>query len=126
MSTDRRKKPEASDRAAPYACEMANYEARFGIGQVVHHQRFEYRGVIADVDATFQGTDEWYEQVALSRPPRDQPWYHVLVDQSGTTTYVAERHLELDETGGSIRHPLLESFFESFREGRYLRSEPLN
>ena len=105
---------------------MASSEARFGIGQVIHHRRFEYRGVIADVDATFQGTDEWYEQVALSCPPRDQPWYHVLVDESRSITYVAERHLEVDEAGGAIRHPLLESIFDSFREGRYLRSEQLN
>ena len=101
-------------------------EAKFSIGQVVHHQRFDYRGVIADVDATFQGTDEWYDEVARSRPPRDQPWYHVLVDGTPSATYVAERHLEADETGEEIRHPMLEEFFDSYREGRYLRSAPLN
>ena len=25
------------------------------MGQVVHHEKFDYRGVIYDVDATFQG-----------------------------------------------------------------------
>ena len=126
MSILRFKETQAHCRSGSYAWEMANFEARFGIGQVIHHRRFEYRGVIADVDATFQGTDEWYEQVALSRPPRDQPWYHVLVDESRSVTYVAERHLEVDEAGGAIRHPLLESIFDRFRVGRYLRSEPLN
>ena len=54
--------------------------ASFSPGQLVHHLRFDYRGVVVDVDATFCGSDEWYEQVARSRPPKDAPWYHVLVD----------------------------------------------
>jgi len=63
---------------------------KFSIGDIIHHLRFDYRGVIYDVDATFQGTEEWYNQMAKSKPPRDQPWYHVLVDQSASMTYVAE------------------------------------
>ena len=50
------------------------HAARFFVGQIVHHKRFDYRGVVFDVDSTFQGTDEWYEQVAQSRPPKKQPW----------------------------------------------------
>ena len=57
--------------------------ARFAIGQVIHHRRFGYRGVIVDVDPSFQLTDEWYEEVALSRPPKDKPWYHILVQYEG-------------------------------------------
>ena len=53
---------------------------RFAIGELIHHRRFDYRGVIVDVDPEFQGTEEWYEQMAVSRPPKDAPWYHVLVD----------------------------------------------
>ncbi len=101
-------------------------EARFGIGDVIHHSKFDYRGVIVDVDARFEGGDEWYEKVALSRPPKENPWYHVLVDGADHTTYVAERHLEADRSGEPIRHPLLERFFELFRDGRYQRQSPLN
>ena len=68
-------------------------QVQFSIGQVVHHNKFDYRGVIVDVDADFQGTDDWYEQVARSRPPKDEPWYHVLVDNAIHMTYVAECHL---------------------------------
>ena len=93
--------------------------ASFFVGQVVHHRRFNYRGVVFDVDATFQGTDEWYEEIARSRPPRDRPWYHVLVDRAGHTTYVAERHLEADADGGPIVHPLLGGLFGDFQHGRY-------
>jgi heat shock protein HspQ len=35
-----------------------NAHARYQIGQIIHHRLFDYRGVIFDADATFQGTDE--------------------------------------------------------------------
>lgn len=135
MSTLNRRKfasGAATGQDPPYASEVSDVsdlsdgKAKFSVGQVIHHRRFDYRGAIADVDATFQGSDEWYEEVARSRPPRDKPWYHVLVDGSDATTYVAERHLEPDSTGEAIRNPLLEHFFESYRDGRYVRPEPLN
>ncbi len=101
-------------------------EARFGIGQVVSHLRFEYRGVIVDVDASYQGTEEWYHEVARSRPPRDRPWYHVLVHEADHSTYVAERHLALDESAEPIQHPLLGRYFDSFEDGHYVRTQALN
>ena len=100
---------------------MFDTECEFSIGQLVHHLRFDYRGVIVDVDATFQGTDAWYEQVARSRPPRDRPWYRVLVDKAQYMTYVAERNLEPDQRHEPIEHPLLDSFFSDFEDGRHLR-----
>ena len=96
-------------------------QAKFFIGQIVHHKRFDYRGVIVDVDANFQGSEAWYAQVARSRPPKDQPWYHVLVDGSDHSTYVAERNLEADDQLQPISHPLLEKFFSEFKNGKYLR-----
>ncbi len=91
----------------------------FHIGQTVHHRKFDYRGVIMGVDATFQGSDEWYDEVARSRPPKDKPWYHVLVHGASHRTYVAERHLEPDVSGEPIEHPELHDFFDLFREGVY-------
>jgi len=93
------------------------------VGELIHHRLFDYRGVIVDVDQNFQGTDEWYETVARSRPPKDKPWYHVLVDGSDRSTYVAERHLEADELLQPIAHPMLEHFFSAFERDRYLRIE---
>ncbi len=98
---------------------MSEADCKFSIGQLVHHLRFNYRGVIVDVDATFQGTDAWYEQMAESRPPKDRPWYHVLVDKAEHTTYVAERNLKPDPLDEPIEHPLLNSFFSGFDNGRY-------
>ena len=95
------------------------HTAEFFVGQIVHHVKFDYRGVVFDVDATFQGTNDWYETVAQSCPPKDRPWYHVLVDRGGHMTYVAERNLEADPSGEPIDHPLLGHFFGLFSEGRY-------
>ena len=93
--------------------------ANFFVGKIIHHRTFDYRGVIFDVDTTFQGTDEWYEKIARSRPPKDQPWYHVLVHEGQHTTYVAERNLEPDPPGGPIVHPLLSNLFAPFERDRY-------
>ena len=93
---------------------------KFSIGQIIHHLHFDYRGVIYDVDAIFQGTEEWYQEMAKSYPPKDQPWYHVLVDQSASMTYVAERNLETDPSSQPIEHPLVENHFSRFENGRYL------
>ena len=94
--------------------------ALFEIGQIVHHRLFGYRGVVLDVDADFQGGDEWYEHMARSRPPKDQPWYHVLVDDSENNTYVAERNLESAKDLGPVRHHLLEEGLMRYENGRYL------
>ena len=98
------------------------FQAQFSIGQVIVHKKFNYRGVIFDVDAQYSGTDEWYEQVAKSRPPKDKPWYHVMVDGQLMTTYVAEQHLELDVSPAPITHPLTEDYFDSFEQGSYRSS----
>ena len=100
--------------------------AKFAIGDLVHHRLFEYRGVIVDVDPSFQSTEQWYEKVAKSRPPKNQPWYHVLVHESLHSTYVAERNLEPDESASPIVHPMIEEFFSGFENGRYIAVDQVN
>lgn len=104
---------------------MRTVAAKFSVGQLIHHRLFDYRGVIVDVDPRFEGTEEWYRQMAKSRPPRDKPWYHVLVHESGINTYVAERNLEEDVSTAPIRHPAVEQFFAEFRNGVYI-PRPMN
>ena len=98
----------------------------FSVGQLVQHRLFGYRGVIFDVDRNFQGTEEWYEIMARSRPPKDRPWYHVLVDGQNHATYVAEKNLEPDDRGMPIDHPLIGQFFTRFVKGAYVRRETVN
>ena len=100
---------------------MENARARFRPGQLVRHKLFDYRGVVVDVDATFQGTEEWYQAMARTRPPKDKPWYHVLVHDAEHMTYVTERNLQPDLTGEPIRHPALDRFFDELRDGLYVR-----
>jgi len=105
---------------------MPTIEPRFAIGQLVQHLKFGYRGVVVDVDLTFGLTDEWYQHVARSRPPKDRPWYRVLVHDSDHETYVAERHLEPDAEPAPIQHPRVHEFFDEFRNGYYVRERVLN
>jgi heat shock protein HspQ len=97
--------------------------ARFAIGELVQHRLFGYRGVVFDVDASFGLSEEWYDTVARSRPPKDKPWYQVLVHGTGSTTYVAERNLEADRSKAPVEHPLVERLFTRFENGRYIREQ---
>ena len=101
-------------------------EARFQVGALVHHRLFDYRGVVFDVDGVFRGSDDWYETVARSRPPRDAPWYHVLVHGAAHTTYVAERNLAPDESGAPIQHALVDTYFEGMTDGLYVPRRRVN
>jgi len=101
-------------------------QAKFNVGQLVRHKLFDYRGVIFDVDLDFQGSNDWYEQVAKSRPPKNQPWYHVLVHDGIENTYVAERNLESDISMAVIDHPLVSEFFSKFENGVYVPTRSSN
>ena len=100
--------------------------ARFSPGELVKHRLFEYRGVVVDVDAEFSLSEEWYESVAKSRPPKDEPWYHVLVHGSEQATYVAERTLEPDTTGQPVLNPMLGMYCRGMEDGRYVSESPAN
>ncbi len=99
---------------------MTLHIVKFHIGQIVDHRKFGYRGVVFDVDAEFSASERWYETVAKSRPPKDAPWYHVLVDGENYTTYVAERNLIESENISPIQHPLIEAYFSGLAKNRYL------
>ena len=92
---------------------------KFFIGQIVDHLKVGYRGVIFGVDAEFSLSEEWYDRVAVSRPPKDLPWYHVMVDGETHTTYVAERHLAASSDLSQIDHPDLGKAFGRFDGARY-------
>jgi len=101
-------------------------QAKFSIGQCIHHRLFDYRGVIVDVDPEFLGMEEWYQAMAKTRPPKDEPWYRVLVHDTGRETYVAERNLQEDDSNDPINHPLLHEFFTRFEHGQYQSGRHIN
>ncbi|MGH8550207.1 MAG: heat shock protein HspQ [Methylococcales bacterium] len=94
--------------------------AKFSIGQIVHHRRFDYRGVIFDIDFQYQGSQEWYNAVARSRPPKDQPWYRVLVDSAEQETHVAEHNLESSGIEEPICHPCAALYFSRMENSVYV------
>ncbi len=96
--------------------------AKFGIGQIVKHRMFPCRGVIFDVDAEFANTEEWYNAIPEEiRPPRDQPFYHLLAENSEAfyVAYVSEQNLLVDATGEPVNHPQIDELFDNLDEGQY-------
>ena len=105
---------------------MTENKTKFLVGQIVHHKLFDYIGVVFDVDPFFKGQDEWYEYVALSRPSKNKPWYHVLVHTAEHTTYVAEQNLILEKHPKAIQHSHINSLFTKFDGSQYQRNfQPL-
>ena len=82
--------------------------------------------MVIDVDHEFHGTEAWYRQMATSNPPRNQPWYHVLVDGSALRTYVAERNLELDYSSAPVDHPDIAHYFSDLTSEGYVVRDKSN
>ncbi len=96
--------------------------ARFGIGDVVRHRLFAFRGVVFDIDPVFANSEEWYQSIPEDiRPRRDQPFYHLLAenDEQSYVAYVSQGNLVADADGGPIDHPNVPQLFEQFKDGRY-------
>lgn len=97
----------------------ANYE----IGTVVKHTSYGYRGVVVSFDLVCTACDKWYLG-NKTQPDRNQPWYNVLVHETGgLSTYVAQSNLEVDVSGEPIDHPRLDSYFKAFKNGIYIPKE---
>lgn len=101
-------------------------EAKFFIGQIVLHRRFNYRGVIVEVDPVFSNSEQWYETMAISKPPKDKPWYSVLVDRASHLTYVAQRNLSVSDDSSQIDHPSLGYYFNRYDGQRYFMKQKTN
>ena len=96
--------------------------AKFKIGQVVKHRIFPFRGVIFDVDPVFANTEEWWTSIPEEiRPRKDQPFYHLLAENSENhyVAYVSEQNLLPDETRQPVAHPQAPMLFEQFEGGEY-------
>ncbi|WP_442755124.1 heat shock protein HspQ [Methylocystis sp. JAN1] len=101
--------------------------AKFGIGQVVKHRRYPFRGVIYDVDPVFANTEEWWLSIPEElRPRKDQPFYHLFAENAETeyVAYVSEQNLVPDTSGDPVRHPQVEETFERDEDGVYRMRTP--
>ena len=99
----------------------------FNIGDIVKHRIYPFRGVIVDVDPEFSNTEEWYQSIpAEIRPSREQPYYHLMAENTETfyTAYVSQQNLVGDGENGPLEHPDLEEIFSGMDHGKYhLRNE---
>jgi heat shock protein HspQ len=102
--------------------DMKAKAARYGLGQVVRHRVFPFRGIIFDVDPVFANTEEWWLSIPEEvRPSKDQPFYHLLAQnaESEYVAYVSEQNLLPDESAEPLRHPLVNDMFERDDSGAY-------
>jgi heat shock protein HspQ len=110
------------DRLHPMSDPIDMPLARFGIGDVVRHRLFDFRGVIFDVDPIFTNSEEWYESIPEAlRPARDQPFYHLLAENSDSSyiAYVSQQNLVRDDTDEPVDHPAIAAMFDGLEDGRY-------
>ncbi|HLP69669.1 MAG TPA: heat shock protein HspQ [Rhizobium sp.] len=101
---------------------MKQINAKFGIGEVVRHKFFPFRGVVFDVDPEFANSEEWWNSIpAEVRPNRDQPFYHLLAENEETeyVAYVSEQNLEHDDSDIPLRNPQVNQIFVMEQVGRY-------
>ncbi|MBS7695661.1 MULTISPECIES: heat shock protein HspQ [unclassified Chelatococcus] len=101
---------------------MKHHTAKFSIGQVVKHRIYPFRGVIFDVDPTFNNTEEWWQAIPEDRrPSKDQPFYHLYAENADSeyVAYVSEQNLVPDTSGDPVRHPQVDETFERDNDGLY-------
>ena len=99
-------------------------EAKFSIGDVVKHKFLNFKGVIFDLDPTFNNTEEWYNAIPKDfRPRKDQPFYHLLAENDEITyeAYVSEQNLLMDYSDEPIKHPLIEEIFSGKKGSSYFK-----
>lgn len=93
--------------------------ARFRIGETVVHKDYGIRAVVVDADASFALSDDWYDEMTENRPPKDKPWYRVLLDGTEYAAYVPELNLNPDSKHTPIEHPDIRSYLREERKGVY-------
>ena len=116
---------EVEKPAKPVAKPRAKRRARtakFGVGSVVRHKFYPFRGVVFDIDPVFDNTDEWWLSIPLElRPKKNQPFYHLLAENEETEyiAYVSEQNLLPDQSGEPLRHPRVSELFVEGDDGRF-------
>lgn len=101
---------------------MLERDAKFKIGQIVRHRHYPFRGVIYDVDPTFNNSEEWWQSIPEEvRPVKDQPYYHLLAenDSNSYLAYVSEQNLLQDDSGKTVGHPQVKELFGDFKGSFY-------
>ena len=97
-------------------------DAKFKIGEIVKHKFLSFRGVIFDVDPTFNNTDEWWLSIPEEmRPKKDQPFYHLLAenDEINMRPMFQNKIYYMILTKIPVRHPQVNELFSEYKNGSY-------
>ena len=97
-------------------------ETKFAIGELVQHKFLAFRGVIFDIDPSFNNTEEWYLAIPKNfRPRKDQPFYHLLADNGNMfyNAYVSEQNLVVEQSPKQVNHPDISFYFAEFDGKKY-------
>ena len=105
--------------------------AKFKLGEVVRHRKFDFRGIIFDVDPIFDNTDEWLDRIPEDRrPSKNQPFYHILAeneDKSVYIAYVSQQNLVEDSDKNPFTHPSVKLIFDGKDvDGNYIVKQSTN
>jgi|TARA_B110000263_G_scaffold48418_1_gene40236 heat shock protein HspQ len=105
--------------------------AKFKLGEVVRHRKFDFRGIIFDVDPIFDNTDEWLDRIPEDRrPTKNQPFYHILAeneDKSVYIAYVSQQNLVEDSDKNPFTHPSVKLIFDGKdTDGNYIVKQSTN
>ena len=96
--------------------------ALYGVGAIVRHRFYPFRGIVFDIDPQFNNTEEWWQSIPLElRPDKNQPFYHLLAENADTeyVAYVSEQNLLPDRTGEPLRNPKVAEMFVQDENGRF-------
>lgn len=122
---------ESSPQGAEKEVQMPNKTAKFPLGEHVRHRVYGFRGVVFDIDPSFNNSEEWYQSIPSEvRPRKDQPFYHLLAenqhDKSPYIAYVSEQNLELEVSEEPLDHPDMEDYFLMDDDGHLVYRYPMN
>jgi heat shock protein HspQ len=106
--------------------ELKTQEVGYNIGDIIFHREHDFRGVIVDVDPQFEGTQEWYDMYTNNQPPKNGPWYHILVDEEASMAYVSEQNICADSDTAEVENPMIDDIFSKYDSGHYLPRQTLN
>jgi heat shock protein HspQ len=100
-------------------------QVKYSIGQIIKHSKQNYRGIIVDVDFSFQPQGIHSPLMIKKNIASEQPWYRILVDNSNHITYVKETLLDVDGSDYPICHPDLTMYLQEL-DGQYIPQYPIN
>jgi len=96
-------------------------QPHFRTGEIVIAPKLGWRGVIVDFDLSCKAPDAWYMAHGIDAR-KNQPWYHIFINNSQQVGYAAEESLITDPSNEKVYHPLVPHFFEKFENGRFIRN----